>query len=399
MKNSPICLIKEEQELAFLRLMIIKNEHVYALAQLQLLEKKCWEKNLFELLPEIIQLILRAIFACKGLDQEEKNTYLKKLELANDLLSTLQKLNYYLYYVLANIEEYQNVIEIVRRKIKKLKSYPRFTMFYHFLAFGSGVYLEDLVKKTSNAMSRHLNQLNKLKEEYPNMPITDLEPYHREKMEINFAMKEAMFWHYKKNPKKSYQAISRRKAILKTSPELYPKLSEAELHNLIYFCINAEQYDDALGYVGALEAFQAANPSDQIDSPYFIYQMVIYTALFPGTKNAEPYELVVKIKEFLEGSDVESAWIYESLSEYCIIYGFYEDAQVLLNHPQTILFLEKYRLKNYTQNLLDCVVNKKIKDLVILANLLDKLYKESDSSKYVFHYKGLYKIAMYFLKK
>lgn len=398
MKNSPVCLTTEEQELAFLRLMVIKNEHAYALEQLQLLEKKCWEQNLFELLPEIIQLILRSMYACKAQDKAEHQFYLAQLELANSLHAVLQSLKYNLCFLRQNIKEYQNIIEVTCRKIKKLKQYPRLTMLYHFMAFSAGVFLEDIVQKTSNAMSRHLNEFKLLKDKFPNIPIDDFEPFHRAKMDIHFCMKEALFWYYKQNPKKSYEAIERRKRLVEENPDLHLKLSEAELHNVIYFCINAEQYRTALDYIEELKEYQSNNPYDKIDSPYYTLLMVVYIALFPTQKIDAPQELIAQIKTFLKTSDQGAAWIYGSLAEFCILYGYFDEAKEILKSPALKQLFEENGIPMQTDKLLEVVLTKNIGELKKFIQHLSDLHLHSTSPKHQFHYKGILKIADYFLK-
>lgn len=398
MKNSPICLTTEEQELAFLRLMVIKNEHAYALEHLQLLEQKCWEQNLFELLPEIIQLMLRSMYACKPLDKKEHKFYLEQLELANSLSGVLQFLKYNLCYLQQNIKEYQNIIEGTCRKIKKLKQYPRLVMLYHYIAFSAGVFVEDVVQKTSNAMSRHLNEFKLLKGKYPNIPIVDFEPYHRAKLDIHFCMKEAIFWYYKQNAKKSYEAIERRKRLVEEHPNLYLKLSEAELHNIIYFCINSEQHHAALEYIEELKEYQSNNPYDKIDSPYYIYLMVVYIALFPAQKIAAPQDLIAQIKTFLKTADQSSAWIYGSLAEFCILYGYFDEAKEILKNPALKQLFEADGIQMQTDKLLAVVVSKNIAELKEFIQHLSELYLRSTSPKHQFHYKGILKIADYFLK-
>lgn len=398
MKNSPICLTIEEQELAFLRLMVIKNEHVYALEHLKILEEKCWENNIFELLPEVIQLIFRSMHASQVPNKDEQEQYLSKLQEAIELKHHLQNLNYYINYLYANIQDYSNVVETIRRKLKKLKQYPRFTMLYHFIAFSSGVFREDLVQTTSNAMTRHLNQFNQYKATYPNMPVSDFEPFHREKMDIHFCMKEAVFWYYKQKPKKSYAAIKKRKQMLQDYPNIHLRTSSAELHNLIYFCLNAEAYDDALEYIAQLKDYQTSNVVKNLDSPYFIYEMFVYVNSFPLNQYPSPLELIAQVSQFLVTAEQDSAWIYGTLAEFCILYGQFDQAQKALEQPDLKALYQNYGVDIQTDKLLIAVQNKNLTALRELSNLLHALSKESALAKYKFHYKTLRKIAQYYLK-
>ena len=82
-KNNATWIISEEQELIQLRFLVLQNKYTLALKRLQSLEKKCWEKNIFEILPEILSLILRCLHAFTHIDTKDYQLYLEKLELAN----------------------------------------------------------------------------------------------------------------------------------------------------------------------------------------------------------------------------------------------------------------------------------------------------------------------------
>lgn len=397
LKNSPICLNIEEQELTFLRLMVIKNEHHYAIQKLQLLEQKCWNQNLFELLPEVIQLLLRSIYACKSLDKNEQEIYLEKLKLANELRAVLQSLKFGLCSLQQDIKSYQGIVETSGRKVKKLKQYPRLMMLYHYIGFAGGAYVEDIVQKKSNALSRHLNQLKTLKKIYPTIPLADYEPLHREKTEVHLCAIEAIFWYYKQKPKKSYEAVQRRKKLIEEQPNLHLKISEAELHNMIYFCINAEEYITALEYIEELKEYQSNNPYEKKDSPYYTYLLVVYIALFPNKKHLAPEELIGQIKLFLETFSTSSPWIYGSLAEFCILYGYYEEAKEFLEQDTLKQLFKDDGISIQTDKLLSLILLKDAKALKEFAKELQYLYQHADSSKHQFHYKGILKITQYFI--
>ena len=151
-------------------------------------------------------------------------------------------------------------------------------------------------------------------------------------------------------------------------------------------------------YIQQLEKYQNINPSDQLDTPYYVYEMLVYTALFPKIQIDNPSQLVQQIQQFLKTAPESSNWLYESLAEYCILYEYFQEARTLLQAPQTKALFEKYGITNQTSTLLEVVEYRDADGLKQLMEFL-QLKLQDASSKFTFHYKGLLKIAKYFDKK
>lgn len=401
LKDHPICLTKEEQELAFLRLLTIQNEHYYALEQLYLLEETCWQRNLFELLPEVLSLILRCLRGIEQLNQKKFKNYLDKLSHAHELLQLLHLFQYYTDAF--NQEqiakaEYKPALSKLKRQIKPFEQYPRFTILYHFISFSVGAFLEPSVKKSSNALSRHLNQYKQLSSQYPAIPIHTFEPYHREKVQAHFLCTEAAYWYHKQELKKCCACLDERKALLSKHPNLNINVTANLLQNIILFYMSAERELDALEYTEQLRQHEVTNTNKRMDIPHFIFQMVIYTRLFPKVKIEEPYELLVQIKEFIKKPAPVQFWIYESLAEYCIVYEFFEDARWLLEHPFTSQFFEEKGVENNTLTLLNLIEQKDTAGLQQLVVKLQDELKNRARQVFYLHFVGLIKITKHFLK-
>jgi hypothetical protein len=132
-------------------------------------------------------------------------------------------------------------------------------------------------------------------------------------------------------------------------------LSESELHNLIYFCFSAKEYEYALFYTEQIKSVHIITPYDKLEIPYFVYEMIIYAATFPDKLYVQPLEVISKVKKFLQTAGDISAWIYESLAEFCVLYGFFDEARELLCHPQVELFLNNYGIENYMLEVLEAI--------------------------------------------
>lgn len=300
-----------------------------------------------------------------------------------------------------NIEDYNSKMNTVRRLIKNHKSYPRMELLYRYIAFCIGVHRKDLVDRTSGALMRHLNAFHNLRKQYPEIPIRTIEPFHQEKTIVFFYEKEAVFWFHKKQLKKCLLALKKRQAIIQQSPNLIHHVSAQTLHNTIYFCTYAKDYDTALAYVRELECYQDNNPSKALEVSHAVYEMMIYISDYPHRKHSNPLQLIEEVRYFLdEKAPSKSAWISMTLVEFALLYEQYEVAVSYLEHPYYIQHLKHYSSHPmYTTELVKAVIED---DQMELLEIIDALKKELDAypeGKMHFHYELTLVIARYCLQR
>ncbi|MFT5646856.1 MAG: hypothetical protein ACI976_001542, partial [Aureispira sp.] len=279
LKNTLKSSTEEETELKFLQLLLLKNEHAYVLERAKKLEQKCWEDNLFELLPELIHVIISAIHFHQSSNIDEIASYIEKLDSANDLLHTLNKFKNYvntfrLKLIHASsyadfITHYTLVINKMRRKSSTLKEHKRFSLIYHYVGFSIGSQMQTLVQKTGNVLTRHLNQLEKILVEYPNMPIVSHIPNHRLRTVDSLLLNQALYWYQKGNLEKSYQCILKEEQLVQENSSLYITRSGNHFHNIIICCWAAKKYEAIFRYTKGLKEHQQSNISKKKETPYF----------------------------------------------------------------------------------------------------------------------------------
>ena len=350
LKNTLKSSTEEETELKFLQLLLLKNEHAYVLERAKKLEQKCWEDNLFELLPELIHVIISAIHFHQSSNIDEIASYIEKLDTANDLLHTLNKFKNYvntfrLKLIKASsyddiITHYTHVINKMRRKAGILKKYKRFSLIYHYTGFAIGSQMQTLVQKTGNVLTRHLNQLEKILSEYPNIPIISHIPNHRLRTVDILLLKQAVYWYQKGNLKKSYQCILKTEQLAQENKTLYITRSGNDFHNIIICCWAAKEYEAIFKYTKGLKEHQQSNLSQKKETPYFIYDLLAYTGLFPKKKHPDPLQLIKLTNQFLKDSDENSIWAYEIIGTFAMVYGYFEQSRAFLEHPP---FLENHK--------------------------------------------------------
>lgn len=407
LKNTLKSSTDEETELKFLQLLLLKNEHAYVLEKAKKLEQKCWEENLFELLPELIHVIISSLHFHQSSNVEEIATYIEKLDLANDLLHTLHQFKNYVntfrLKIISNdnyddfIAHYTKVINKMRRKASALKKHKRFSLIYHYVGFTIGSQMQTLVQKTGNVLTRHLNQLEKILAECPNMPISIYTPNHRLHVMDSLLINQALYWYQKGNMKKSYQCILDNEQLNQENSNLYLIRVGNNFHNILLCCWGAKKYEAVLKYAKELKEFQLSNASVKKETPYFIYELLAYTGLFPKKKHPNPLQLIRLTDQFLKNSDEHSIWIYDAIGTFAMLYGYYEQSRTYLEYAPLLKLYKAIPNNILTVELLDLVESNNQKALHQFILKIRQMKKESQSRKLISHLNELEMLTKLFL--
>lgn len=350
LKNVLKSQTEEEIELKFLQLLLLKNEHAYVLDKAQKLEKHYWKANLFELLPDLLHMIISALHYHRRDDTDKIAEYIEKLDLANELQYTLYKFKNHInsfrlqiigvYNLLDISKHYTSTISKMRRKVKQWKEYKRLELIYHYTSFTIGAQLQNVVAQSGNAITRHLNQLETILKEHPDMPIMDYMPNHRQHYLNNIALNKAVYWYQKGNSKKSYQSILDYEKIMLENAHLHLSESGVDFNNILLCCWAAKEYETMLKYTDKLKEFQIGNSAVKAQTPYFVYELLAYVGLYPKHKHPNPEQLILTTEKYLETADENFTWIYSVLGTFAMLYGAYKKSRRHLEHP---LLLEEYR--------------------------------------------------------
>jgi hypothetical protein len=407
LKNSLKSSTDEETELKFLQLLLLKNEHAYVLERAKKLEQKCWENNLFELLPELIHIIISSSHFHQSFNVEEIANYIEKLETANDLLHTLHKFKNYVntfrlkiisigdYADLAT--HYTEIIHKMRRKANSLKKYKRFSLIYHHVGFTIGCQMHTVVHKTGNVLTRHLNQLEKILVEHPQMPIISYTPNHRLHTMDSLLINQALYWYQKGNMKKSYQCILDKEQLNEENSSQYIIRVGNNFHNILLCCWGAKKYEAVLKYAQELKEFQQSNASIKKETPYFIYELLAYAGLFPKKKHPNPLLLIHLTNQFLKDSDEESIWIYDAIGTFALLYGYFEESRAYLEYAPLLKLYKAIPNNILTVELLDLVESNNQKELYQFFLRIRNTKKQAQSRKLISHLNELEMLTKLFL--
>lgn len=382
--------VPEQQQLTFFRLLVNKNEHIYVLPRLQALLAQCWTLQMFELLPEVIELTLRAGYAANTFTLEQRMELAEQMKEAQQLLHLLQQIKQTFYHLWLDVEGYASKVAMLRRLIKPYKeTYPRLELLYHYIAFCMGVHREDLVHRTSGAMVRHLNAFNKLRKQHPDLPIRLIEPFYQQESLAFFYSKEAVFWYSKDKLRKCVLALKKRRTLLDQTPAFVSVTSAPDLHNSICFCIYAKEYATALQYIEELATYQDINRGDPSEFPCAIYEMIIYSANYAQQRHPQPERLLEQVRTFLEEkAPSPSFWIRITLIEFALLYGADQLALEASQHPDYNTQVQyKNSLPKYIYDLAQVVYQRDLPALHQLMLSLEKALAQQTDIKALFHYK------------
>ncbi len=390
LKNTLKSYTVEEVELKFLQLLSLKNEHAHVLEKAQKLEKKCWEDNLFELLPDLIQLIINALHFHQSQQSDTIRAYIEKLELASKLQYVLyqskNEVNSFRSYILGgyNLEEitthYNQVVNKMRRRATTWKAYQRFSLIYHHISFTIGAQLQNIVHKSGNVLTRHLNQMEKILDTNPYMPAVNYMVHHRLYFLHQLLLNKAVYWYQKGKPKKSYGYILDFQNNKNSNPEVYLPESERDYYNILLCCWAAKQYQAMLLYTDALREFQVNNGAVKTATPYFVYEILAYTGLYPKEYHPNAQQLINTAKKFLTTADEHADWIYGIVGTFALLYKDYKKSRQLLEHPPLLAEYQQLEYNIPTIELLDAIEDGRYETLLQLIQKI-RLYQQKNTDR------------------
>lgn len=279
---------REEQELDFLKFLVSKNQFYPALQRALMLEIRCWDNNLFELLPDLLHLI---IFCQQSLayHRSEMVAYETKLEQAVDLNHILQKLQnlYQMSYAITEEADYQNILNNIRKLTGNYKDSPRFHLIYHYTAFSRGNFVPMVVRNASHALTRHLNKIETIKKQFPEMPFVFISLPRAKAMYAKLLLLKSIFHFLKSKFSEAVQALKELEVLKKNNPTIEFPESEGALRNSISILVGGQQFDWAWSKSLELERFYEKNEYPEKEVALLYEQSHIFFFQFPkGDMNA-----------------------------------------------------------------------------------------------------------------
>lgn len=364
-----------------------------AYKELSELEKVCWQKNIFELLPEILDQL---IFLNQSFNRLERNKPLfERLEKAIELqydMSRSQFLSRSLYEInlLKGIKFAKQELGIMKDLAEKHKEYPRFLMCYHHVSLyyklGSQDYLH-----YQQVVSRHLAAFKKLFAKNPEIPLLSYKVNYAQFQHFHFSH-ITMFYHFNRCEfeeahhfmKDSWDLVHDNDSILKAYK------TESLYFNLMTSQCMTGRFAEANETCNLFIAFLKENNQTDNLSFAYIQKARIVSDTFPNTFKMDLDYLSAQVDEYLKrakkaGNALASAEETIALKiKLLIIKNQFEKAAKLLQEKNVKTYLEQVSVYDLTMELIDLLENGAPK------SRLDELNKRVQQRKHKANTPGQY---------
>ncbi|MEW6470508.1 MAG: hypothetical protein AB1458_16470 [Bacteroidota bacterium] len=338
-------LADQEKKLLHCRQLLGNNEKESAYQQLGALEKECWDKNIFELLPQVID---QMIFCNQSLNRLNRNDSLYPcLEKAIGLQADMNRANLLarkIYEI--NFREGLRYAKKELAEIKELadrnRDYPRFIMCYHHISLyyklGSADYVNDM-----QVISRHFTQFKKLNEQYPLMPLLSYKANYNLYQHMHFSQ-ISVFYHFNRCEfEEAYQAMKKMWDMVHGGLDIYRMYkAESVYFNMLSAQRAAGRYTEADKTIDDYIAFLKEN-GQPARMPYaYTQKAIVYCEAFPRTFGLAPAFLQGKLDEYirsLRGNNNVLTSVAEALLTKAKLYFLEKDsarALKMLERPEVI---------------------------------------------------------------
>ncbi|MCD6066791.1 MAG: hypothetical protein K0S33_1617 [Bacteroidetes bacterium] len=382
---SAMLLAEEEMDLLKCKQLIMENQKEQAYQKLLLLEKTCWEKNIFELLPAIIDNL---IFCNQTLNRLERNDALydrqyKAIVLQADCykMVTLAREVYEINFKRGVVYAKKQLAEIKELGLKH-KSYPRFIMCYHHVSLyyklGSHDYLEDM-----QVVSRHYKQCRELNSKYPYMPLVSYRLNYSVYQHMHYKQIQ-VFYHYNRMEfEDAYLAMKDIWDLVHSENEAYALFkTESIYHNMFSSQRTTNRHVDAEKTIGHFITFLKDNNSSMRLNYAYTLQAMLVAYTFTKNKQKDIPYLLEKTDEYIKGirgnANVQTTAGEALLTKAKLNYlcGNIAEAIKTLKEKEVVEYLNRYTLTP----LFTFVINKQM-DLLKLKDFKKGLYKRIATCK------------------
>jgi hypothetical protein len=274
--------LDEEMELRECIDLLNKGQKELSYKRLEELEKRCWQKNLFELLPRILD---RLIFCNQSFNRIEENKaiysrYDEAVRLNTLVLQVLKKVRqvYEINYQ-KGITAAKSELRFIKKVADQNLKYPRFAFIYNHLSLyyklGSSEYLDKM-----QVLGKHHAAVKKIYSEHGNMTIF-YTPNYEYYQEVH--LKEiSMFYLYNKcDFEEAYQESCALKKFISSNNS--PK-AESFFYNAFRAELAAGKYSDAKQTID--EYAEVLRRNNQTDRMPFVHalHMMLYVYAYPKVK-------------------------------------------------------------------------------------------------------------------
>ncbi len=297
--GTAVVLLPLEEEYFRCRTLIQNNFFLTARQRLEQLISTCWERNIFELLPDALSQVIFCSAQLNMLDDNPR--HYRELQEAAALLQALHRQRLYARQaqeaaMKQGFRQARKFVNKMQPAAKKYRKYPRFNLYYQFTAFtlGAGTFGSDF-----RVLPRHQKRVQEITRRHPEMPVAFYEAHSPELIRYMMATSEAMFAYRRSDAETCYQCMLEAWNIAAQVPGLRVRKSELHYSNRIAIEIASGRYHEALKTADDMLLFLKDQKDERNRLMGYAKTMLTYTFAFPKLKPANPGFLVQKVKELL----------------------------------------------------------------------------------------------------
>lgn len=388
-QNKEIDLLHTDEELKLLKAkhLIASENKESGYKQLQELEKICWEKNIFELLPALLDLM---IFCNQSFNRNDSNIPLykkfkKAIELQADMY-TCNMISRQVYEInfTKGISFAQKELNTMRAFANKHKDYPRFLLCYHHVSAYYKLGSRDYATETQ-VLTRHLSAFKKLQAQYPLIPLMNYKANYVQLQHMHFGQMMMSYHFGRCEFEETYQIIDNFAKLMDDEHSIYKThKTESFYYNWITAQCMTQRYSEANETIQKFAAYLKTNHRTEKLIVTNVLKARIYTDIVPLTFNMDPDFLLDQVEDYakmLRKEDNMMISLDQTLvvrMKLLIMKGSLKKAKQGLNDKVVETYLKQLKLYECFERLID-ILEQNSHDK---ANTLQELNKTVQSIKH-----------------
>ncbi|HSY77673.1 MAG TPA: hypothetical protein VK890_12485 [Bacteroidia bacterium] len=355
-------LAEEEAALNQCKYLISSGDKKEAYKRLNELERLCWERNIFELLPAILDNL---IFCNQAFNELEKNKALyARMEEAIALQYDIGRVNIlsrqiYDVFFMQGLAQARAQFNSLKELAEKNKKYPRFLMCYHYMS----LYYKASAPEYFNNMqvvSRHHAEFKKLYTVHSHVPLMNYRANYAKHFHFHFNQITALFHNNRCEFEDAYLSVKRIWDLAQSSDSVYKQYKTESLYsNFFNVQVLTSRYRDAFETSNAYNSFLKSNKHfDRLPFANMLKAM-LYINSWPQTFKLEPeylheqadeYIKQVKKQESIELTLVQALLIKAQLY---IVQSNFDKANTLLKKPEVKKLLSELKIADLINELVE----------------------------------------------
>ncbi len=355
-------LPEEEDMLNHCKEMIAAGDKKEAYKLLVELEKTCWERNIFELLPSVLD---NMIFCNQATNDREKNAALyplleKAIELQYDLNRAIMNIRkIYEIAISTGPAQSKKLLQTLKDFAEKNSKYPRFAMYYHYVSVS---YKLSSMEYTQNmqVISRHLAEFKKLYAKHPLIPVIIYKANHAKLFHYHFSQITTFIHTNKLEFEEAYESVKEMWALANSSDSLFRSYRSDSLYfNLFTLQCMTRRYKGAYDTCELYSAF--LRDEKRLDRISFMNTMkcLLYVTAYPQTFKMDVPYLHEQVDEYIKmarkAENIQIPFVQAMLfkAEMYLLNDNVKQAAKLIEDKEVQRYLNTYNLQQLFNSLME----------------------------------------------